>query len=372
MFLGESGGNITPTRPRKVLILLLGAIGDVTRALPLAVRIKKAWPETSLHWAVEPISRDLVEQHPALDKVTIFDRPGGIRAYIRFVRELRSQQYDLVLDLQRHFKSGVTSFATGAKRRIGFHPRNAKEGNWLFSTEYIARIRNPKSFPKILHYQKFGDYLGLPPQPKLDFGFSINEERKAIVERILQEQAEKSGTQFSENSPYAAFVLGSTWESRLWPASYYQQVIPHISKRWGILSVLVGGEKDRQFAQEVVKNIPGRDVLNLVGQVQIRDLPILFSNALFAVGVDSGPTHIAAANNCPVIALFGSTSSSRSVPFHPDGPTPYVIQSPVGCSPCYRRKCPGLQTLCMSSIPVAAVRVLVDSILEKQGKRGNY
>ena len=108
-------------RPRRVLIILLGAIGDVTRGLALATRIKSSWPETELIWAVEPKSAGILERHPAVDQLVVFDRPRGFPAYLRFLKELRSLRCEITLDLQRHFKSGVTSLFAGSPKRLGFN-----------------------------------------------------------------------------------------------------------------------------------------------------------------------------------------------------------------------------------------------------------
>ena len=102
--------------PDKILIVCFGAIGDVTRALPLLDRIKKTSPKTKIHWAIEPRSRSIIEHHPSIDKIHEFYRPGGFLVFIRFLRALKRENFELVLDLQRHFKSGVTTYATGAKR----------------------------------------------------------------------------------------------------------------------------------------------------------------------------------------------------------------------------------------------------------------
>ena len=180
----------TGPAPQKILVVLYGAIGDVIRALPLAVRIKAAWPASSLTWAVEPPSRDLVTAHPAVDRVLLFDRPKGRPEAIRFLRQLRGERFDLVLDLQRHLKSGLTSFSTRAPRRIGFNPRNAKEFNWIFNTNYIPAVKNFSL--KIEHYQLFGDVLGIPRLDPLQFGLEPTEEQKSKIENRSAESAAKT------------------------------------------------------------------------------------------------------------------------------------------------------------------------------------
>lgn len=346
--------------PSRVLIVLLGAIGDVTRALPLAVRIKQNWPSAELHWAVEPISRSLVEGHPAIDKVILFDRPRGFTAYCRFIRELSSVDYDVVLDLQRHLKSGVTAWLTRSKRRLGFHRKNAREFNWLFSTETILPVEHRSS--KIEQFQKFGDSLGLEPVQPFEFGLRATEEEIEKIEELLGREI---GTEEGVPPPEkrVALIIGSTWESRLWTVLRYQELIHSIHRRWGLFSVIVGGRREREFAEEILSRDSRLPAVNLVEKTTLRELVPLFSQVRLAVASDSGPMHIAAALGIPVISLWGSTSPLRSQPY---GSESYVLQSGIGCSPCYRRKCPGLNGICMSDIPAQAVIAQMERILDDE------
>ncbi len=349
----ENTGSIRP--PKKLLIVLHGAIGDVTRALPLAVRIKRAWPQVELSWAVEPLSRGLVEGHPAVDRVFLFDRPKGFRAYRSFVRELINEKFDLVLDLQRHFKSGVTAFMTRAPRRIGFHPRSAKEFNWLFNSEYVSAV--PNFSPKIQHYQLFGDALGIPPLEPLEFGLKAEAADLARMEALI---AEVAGDEVTIAEHRVGLIVGSSWKSRFWTVEHYVKLIETARSSLGLVPLLIGGKGELEFGNEVIARLPSGAAINLIGRTALADLVPLFSSIRVAVGSDSGPMHIAAAVGTPVISLWGSTSPKRSAPY---GSEQYVLQSAIGCSPCYRRECPGVGTLCMKAIPSRAVIAQLESIL---------
>lgn len=346
------------SRPSSILIVLHGAIGDVTRALPLAIRIKRDWPQARLSWGVEPISASLVQHHPAVDRVVIFERKGGLAAYRRYISELRSEQYDVVLDLQRHLKSGATSFLSGAGRRIGFHRKNAKEFNWLFNNEHIEQVEHFS--PKIQYYQKFGDLLGLRRLQPLEFGLSASDDERRRIDELLEQECAKQRISRPGPQRLAALILGSTWPSRFWPAAHYADVVRALAERFGIVCVMVGSRSEEAPAHELTECLRGTPIINLVSKTKLRELAALFSACRFAVGSDSGPMHIAAAAGIPVISLWGSTSSRRSAPY---GSESLVLSSPIGCSPCFRRTCPGLGTLCMEDIPPRAVMAQVERIL---------
>ena len=332
---------------QKVLIVLLGALGDVTRGLSMAVRIKEAWPECHLSWAVEPKSRDMVEALGCVDKVFVFDRPRGFKAYLSFIKELRQEKFDLVLDMQRHFKSGVTSWSTKAKRRIGFNRKNAKEFNWLFNTEYISAVDNFSA--KIEHYHLFGDLLNLPRGESHNFGLQASAKEIGKIKNLVA----SSGCSVDSNGRvFVGLILGSTWPSRFWYASHYRELIAELSQKHKVTFLLLGGPSEAEFAEDVEQGFDNDLVVNLVGKTSVRDLISVFSISTIAIGSDSGPMHIAAAMKIPVISLWGSTSPLRSAPY---GSEDLVLQSPVACAGCYKKICPGLATLCMSEIPSKAV-----------------
>lgn len=340
---------------RRILFVLLGAIGDVTRALPLAVRLKAAWPECHLTWAVEPASKSLVLNHPAVDRVVVFERSGGVPAYRRFLAELKSESYDITLDLQRHLKSGFTAWQSRAPRRIGFHRRNSREANWLFQTEHIAPVDH--FLAKTEQFQLFGDLLGLPRQNGLDFGLEV-------PGNTLEEWRTRIYGDGAAADNGVGFLLGSTWPSRIWPVSHFVALARELARRNRCRIVLIGGPADQSMARKVeaslVDDLPPGTVVNLAGGTTLRQLAEIFRVLQLAVGADSGPMHIASAVGLPVISLWGPTSPRRSAPYKNEH---LVLQSAIGCAPCYRRTCPGLGQLCLTRILPEAVAGLASELM---------
>jgi lipopolysaccharide heptosyltransferase II len=314
--------------PRRVLIVLLGAIGDVVRALPLLGRMRRAWPDAHLAWAVEPKSSPILEGHPWLNEIILYDRRHAPWSFVPFLREVRARKFDLVVDLQRHLKSGITSLVSGAPDRIGFDAANAKELNHLFSTRRIAPQPNMRL--KLLQYQAFGDALGLPPAP-VEFGLDASEtERKRALELLAEAPR-----------PLLGVILGSSWPSRIYFPKSTAEVITQLARPSNgtapLFPVLLGGPDETAIAGEVARLLDGIPVLNLAGKTSLRDLIAIFSSCAAAFGPDSGPMHIAAAVGCPIVSLWGSTAAERSAPW---GFADFAISSEIPCHPCYLRECP--------------------------------
>jgi heptosyltransferase-1 len=346
-------------KPKKVLIILHGAIGDVTRGLSLACRIKAAWAEVELTWAVEPLSKELVLNHQAIDHVIIFERHKGLPAYVRFIRELRAQKFDLVLDLQRHFKSGITSFLTGSPQRVGFNQHNAKEFNWIFNNQKIKAVDNFSA--KIEHYQLFGDLLGLPRQQPYDFGLAPLDSEKQEVWRLISEEAAHQQVQIRKEELKYALLLGSTWPSRFWQESYFVEVVNSLHREFGAKALLVGGKSEADIAHSIFKHAVKGSAIDLTCKTKLSELAALFGFCQFAAGSDCGPMHIAAAAGIPVISFFGATSEKRSAPY---GSEHLVLNTKAECSPCYKRECPGMNMICMTNITSGMVVELARNILD--------
>jgi heptosyltransferase I len=329
--------------PRRVLIVLMGAIGDVIRALPLLARIRRTWPEAHISWAVEPKSEPLLRSHRWLDELIVYDRRHAPWSFLPFLWKIRGGKFDLVLDLQRHLKSGLISAISGAPERLGFAPANGKELNRLFATRHIEA--QPRMRLKLLQYQAFADALGLPAVP-IEFG----------LELAPAEDSRARGFVAGLPRPMLGVILGSSWPSRIFfpeaVASVIRCLASPVEGSPGLFPVLLGGSEERALAAAVTAHLDHQvPALNLTGRTGLRDLIGIFAECAVAIGPDSGPMHLAAAVGCPVVSLWGSTSPERSAPW---GSEDLAIRAEIRCHPCYLRQCP-VGRECMRRISPEAV-----------------
>ena len=337
--------------PKNILIILHGSIGDVTRALPLAGIIRRAFPQAHLAWAVEPPSLLLVARSPAVQEVILFDRRRWWREWLPFLRRVRAQRFDLVLDLQRHFKSGLISRWSGAPFRLGFHRRDSKELNWLFNNHFIPAAG--EGISKLNHYLKFAEYLGVDPSP-VAWNFQLTGEENQNVDKHLADV----------RGGFAVLFVGSRWESKRWFAAQAAACARTIHERHRYHVVLLGGNEDRPMAAEMLEmaNVP---VTNLVGQTTLAEALGVIARASLAVGPDTGLMHIAAAVETPVVSLWGATSPIRTGPYNFGD---LIIQGKAPCVPCYRRRCP-IDRLCMRSIAIEEIGEKIALALSHRRKR---
>jgi heptosyltransferase-1 len=342
-------------QPRRILILLTGSIGDVIRALPLLGRIRRAWPDAYIAWAVEPKSEPVLRGHRWLDKLIIYDRAHAPWAFIPFLIAVRAERFNLVLDLQRHLKSGVISIVSGAAERLGFAKANSKEFNHLFGTRQIPA--QPRLRLKLLQFQAFADALELPPAP-IEFGLELQPGEYKHARMLID----------GVPRPIIGVILGSSWPSRVYFPESIAAIICELATpldgKPGLFPVLLGSRDEMPLAAAVIERLDQVPALNLAGRTSLRDLIGIFQECAVAFGPDSGPMHLAAAVGCPVVSIWGATAPERSAPW---GFTELTIKAEIPCHPCYLRRCP-IDRECMRRISPEAVAAMVRRALGTQAR----
>ncbi|HTM07763.1 MAG TPA: glycosyltransferase family 9 protein [Verrucomicrobiae bacterium] len=334
--------------PKKILIVLHGSIGDVTRAIPLANLLRRGFPHALIAWSIEPAALPLIEHHPAIDEIIVFDRADWRRSLLPFLRRIRNGHFDLVLDLQRHLKSGIISRWSGTPHRVGFNRRDAKELNWLFNNHEIPPATQHES--KLNHYLRFLDFLGVSTSP-LVWDIPLSPAETGRVEKLARETG----------GPFVAYCVGGRWESKRWFADEAAKSAAQIYQRYGLAAAALGGDEDRPFAAQM-QRLGTTPMANLTGRTSLREAIGILSRAELSVGPDSGLMHLSAAVGTPVISLWGPTDPKRT---GPHGFEDLIVQGSAPCVPCYVRECP-IGRICMRSITSEQILSHVDAALNRR------
>jgi len=330
---------LNPLTSTSFLIILMGSLGDVARGLCVATHIKKYLPKSKITWLVEPKWVDLVDFHPSVDNVIVFNRAWNAIGVIGLYRKLKNEHFDITIDLQRHLKSGFFSFLSRAKRRIGFNRNDSKELNWIFNNERIDFYG--ENLPKFFHYLKFTRYLGLPETDTIDFGLSSFDPTPYLPEDIK-----------NLKKPYVAVIIGSSWQSKDWFYEHYLELINTILTSGKYAVVLLGDGSKQDLAESISNNIHSNNLLNIVNKTSLLELVAILKKASAAVGPDSGPGHVAAAVGTPYVSLFGPTPPRRVAPY---GCEHLVVQSSAECAPCNKKRCEDHDEHCMRLITAKEV-----------------
>jgi lipopolysaccharide heptosyltransferase II len=312
---------------QRVCLIKPSALGDVVQALPVLNALRTRFPKAHIAWLVNRAYAPLLKPIPILDEVIEFDRDilrgaglSGALAFLTFLRELGDRKFDLAIDLQGLFRSGLLSAATRARRRIGL--QSAREGSFLFYTDLVDDVGG--SSAAVERYWQIAEILGVGNVPK-EFPLSLTDAEK-------QEAASRlTGLP----RPYLALQPGARWETKRWPAASFAAAASNVLRERGGSAIVLGGPGEEPIAAEVAKAL-GAPFRNLAGTTSLRLLAAVLEACDAVLTNDSGPMHLAAAVGTPTVSLFTCTSPDRAGPY---GQARGVVETSVPCRGSYLRTC---------------------------------
>jgi len=329
---------------KSILVVRLSAIGDIVFASPLIMALRRRWPEARIAWLVQPECAALLNRHPDLDAVIVcplrhWQRLWRARRYpelwtgLRTLRAiLRQYDFDLALDLQGLFKSGVLAWLSGAPERIGL---GSREGSQWLMTRRLPRGGDPRRISS--EYRFLAESLALPItddfRPRIYYG----EADAAFADSVIARASLASG--------YAVFCPFTTRPQKHWIEERWARLAHRVRDELGLVPVLLGGPKDREAARRIADAADDR-LLDLTGRTTLTEAAALIDRAALLIGVDTGLSHMGIACATPSLLLFGSTcpylDTTRA--------NARVLYHARACSPCKRRpSCDG-RFDCMGAI----------------------
>ena len=333
------------SEPQRILIVKLSAIGDVVHTLPFLEALRARFPGARIDWLVEEEAADMVRGHPALDRVLIsrrktwqrqvkdIRRAGGVlRRASRFVRDLRSTEYDLVVDLQGLLKSALLTALARSRRKVG--PSGGREGSRAVLTETAVPVDYNEH--AVDRYLRVARALGCRTD-----GWAGRIPLDGKTEGFADAMFRDLGL---ESRPVVAMNPMARWRTKLWDPARFAVLADRLAGELQATVVLTGGKADRDVL-DTIRKASAFDPINLAGMTSLKQLAAVYARCRALVSTDTGPMHIAAAVGCPVVALFGPTAPWRTGPY---GNGHRVVRVPMECSPCFRKSCD--HRACMDAI----------------------
>jgi heptosyltransferase-1 len=335
---------------RNILIVKLSAIGDVIHALPVAHALKQCYPEARITWVVEKPAYDLLTNNSDIDEIIVFDKPkfksigGLLRHGPGFAKKLKQHNFDLSIDLQGLFKSGMISWLSGARERLVYC--NAREGSDFLGRKVCGPFADGHVVNRYLDViRALGCHVGTPVFP-----IEVTEKE------TQQASATAKHAGLDIKNLYVILAIGANWPNKCWPVSHFAELADRLYED-GIIPVVIGGAKESTAYCEMkaMMRIPP---VNLISKTSLKQLAYLIKSSKAFVGGDTGPMHLAAAIGTPVVALYGPTDTNRNGPF---GPGHKSISIDRDCAGCWRRQCPN-NIDCLAQITVQDVYRSVKAI----------
>ena len=356
-------------RDKSILIVKPSSLGDIVHTLPVVHTLKRAVPGCRIGWIVQKAFAPILEQDPAVDRVypigisSTSEPQAGRLAYLRAFLEtvvtlrelrrlLRQAPYDLVLDLQASFRSGLLGLSNPGGVRIGF--ADARELNPLFQHQ---RIQVPAACSQAQEKNLlFSSYLGCPVG-KEDFYLCTGEQ----ADRRAGEFLARHGV--AENDTVVYLHAAARWQTKFWHQERWAELADRLAQA-GLRVVFGGSGKEREYLAQIVNRM-AQAFMIAAGELDLATSAALLKRSALYIGLDSGPMHMAALAAVPVVALFGPT--------HPERVGPYKVahqivrNSRLDCLGCRKRSCAHLA--CMEGISVDMVHAAAQQLLRGTAKR---
>ena len=296
--------------PKKILVFSFSFIGDAVLSTTVIQPLRAHFPDAHITFLVGPRAFDLLATEPNIDATFVYDNRGehtGWKGRLRLIKTLRRGKFDLVVNL----RDSLTARCIGA--------------------EHWGMVRGESNRHAVTRY------LEVLQQHSIDTTdahphLQLTEEENTAAHRFLTDAG------FRSEQLLIGIHPGGNWEYKLWDAKNYAQLANVLSKAQKASILLFAGPNERELQAQVAKMTDVPPIL--VKTENLRHLAALISVCDMYIGNDTGPMHIAAAVDTPVVALFGSTNHIRSGPY---GKKHKIVQSGIelGCNPCHPGRNPG-------------------------------
>jgi heptosyltransferase-1 len=317
-------------------------MGDNIMTTPVVTALKENCPQASLTYVVEEPFREIVEGNPYLDKVIVLPRKQKSKDLIKSIKNIRRTKYDVLIDLFGGPKAAWITLFTKAKLKIGYA---VKYKSFIYHRR-ISRSPEKGSIHSVENHINLVRALGI----------KVNSIPPLLVPEASEEEKEKVSDFIEKNnlnsSKIVVFHIGAGNIFRDWGKDNLIELTKMLSQRSEIRIVLVGATKDQKRAKQIIKKSDA-PLFSLVGELGLKELRELINRSDLFVGPDSGPMHLAASTDAPIVAYFGPTLPAHFRPWKADS---LIIEKEYECrSDCRQKRCIYGDFRCIKTISPAEV-----------------
>ncbi|MCP3941307.1 MAG: glycosyltransferase family 9 protein [Desulfobacteraceae bacterium] len=329
---------------KNILIIKPSALGDIVHSLPFLNALKKGFPHAKIDWVVGHGLHTFLEGHPMIDRLWVIKKDqwkkiGNLKQTLGEINDLRrglgASAYDVSIDLSGLFRSGVISYFSKTKIRLGF--KESDEGSPFF---YTHKIHGSMNIHAIDRYLKIAQFMGCPID-EISYPFAPYDLCPPICRSLPKD--------------YVVMSPSAGKPANRWPAHKFGE----LASRLSLPVVVISAAAEADIANEVVLHSK-KNAFSIAGKTNLKDLLAVIGGAKYFICNDTGPMHMAAALNIPVFAIFGPANPVRTGPY---GVIHTVIQKDLDCSPCYRQK-PCDNYRCMEQLSVSQVSMAIERKFE--------
>jgi lipopolysaccharide heptosyltransferase I len=326
-----------------ILIVRLGALGDVVHAVPAAAALRRAFPDAGIDWLVDARHRDIVDLVTSIDRAIPLESPT-FAGWTAALRVLRRTSYDVAIDLQGLMKSAVLARASGAARVVGF-------------SIWHLREKTARPFYSDAHDAEGGHVIQKNLRLLRALGVEDDEIRFPIAD-VPSPALDTLRARIPVGRRFALINAGAAWPNKRWPPDRFGELAAFLDDGPGLTPVVLWGPGERDLADAVIAASANTAIA--APPTGVADLVALARASALVVSGDTGPLHIATAVGAPTVGIFGPTDPDRNGPYVPDD---VVVSRFDTCGCHYDRRCHE-PVWCLGEVTVAEVCAAVQRRLQ--------
>lgn len=341
-------------KPSRILIVRTDRVGDVILSTPVIRNLRSYFPDAFIAFMCRPYTREIVENNPFLDEVIVYDKYGKHKSLWRsilFAVSLRKEKFDWAIILHPTNRAHIVTFLAGIPVRVGW---DRKMGFLL--TQTLEHKKQEGLRHEAEYTLDLLRALNIPTLYKTLY-FPIADTAKDKVNNLLKKE------NVSDDEEVITIHPSASCPSKRWPADYFSKLISTLKEKLSLKVAVITAKGEEQYAEKIVSE---QDVIDLRGKLTLIEVGALLKRSAVFVSNDSGPVHIAAALEVPVISIFGRKDPGLSpLRWRPLGENSFYFHEDVGCTICLAHNCQK-DFLCLKAIKPEEVAKKVILILKKQ------
>ncbi|MCE1168306.1 MAG: glycosyltransferase family 9 protein [Sphingobacteriia bacterium] len=321
---------------KKVLVIQTASIGDVILATPVLEALHSTFPECKIDLLIKKGNESLFVDHPFLHRLWIWNKAENkYKTLLSLIKEIRQEKYDLIVNLQRFFSTGLITALSGAKLTVGFKKNPLAI---FFSKRYShhldGRHETKRNLSLLKGIANISDARMTLYPPKSAF---------ALVSQYKTKQ-------------YICIAPASLWFTKQYPEDKWIDLVKQLDP--DLMVYFLGGSSDRSLCDRIINQSQHALTLNLAGKLSLLETAALMRDAQRNLVNDSAPMHLAGSVNGPISVIFCSTVERFG--FGPLSNDSIVIQTErkLKCRPCGlhgHKKCPKGDFECAYSIETTRI-----------------
>jgi len=338
----------------KILIMDAGGIGDLVMATPVLKALREKFAKSHITLLVVPRSAEVIKDFPYFDEIIKLNLNDTF-ASLRLFWKLRKRKFDMMIDLH-----AIETWMASLKRIILYSiiTPKVKVGRNTDHRGFFLDIQVPENFLGTVHEVErkmsipeiLGAKIGIP-----NLTFNLSESEKNSVNAFL----DKNGIQ--DEQFIVGINPGGFLPTRQWNKEKFIEIGRKLVQRYQARLIITGGNREKILVSKIAESLKDSSPIT-VTEFSLGELAVLFKRINLLITNDTGPMHIAAAVNIPIVSIFGPENYHRYRPY--TRAFNHVVAIPsIPCRPCRKFECKSHE--CMKNISVEMVWDAITEVITK-------